>query len=463
MQTENKKIVIIGAGPCGLGAARRLQELGHHNFAVYEKNDYVGGLSASFIDEKGFTWDIGGHVLFSHYDYYDRLMQELITPKGWVAHERESWVWMRNCFIPYPLQYNIGRLPQADMLECLAGLMQRSTSKKFDFENATFLDWIMHNFGDGLARHFMIPYNTKVWAYPPEMLDAHWIGERVAVPDITRIMGNIIAGRDDCSWGPNNTFSFPLHGGTGAIWRELAGRLPAGTLQTGTDLQGWDSRKKILFFDNGDEQTYDYLISTMPIDQLLMADRAEPLREPPAFVSSATNIIGVGLRGTPPEKLATKCWMYFPEDDNPFYRVTVFSNYSPNNVPGTSYWSLMGEVSESPMKPVKADTLLDKALQGFYNTGLIEDASAIETTWTHRAPIGYPTPFLGRDALVNRWLEHLRNRDVYSRGRFGAWKYEVANMDHCVMQGVEAAENILFGTPELTLQAPGLINSKRLR
>ncbi len=36
-------------------------------------------------------------------------------------------------------------------------------------------------------------------------------------------------------------------------------------------------------------------------------------------------------------------------------------------------------------------------------------------------------------------------------------------MDHAVMQGVEAVENILFGTPELTLQAPGLVNSKRLR
>ncbi len=30
-----------------------------------------------------------------------------------------------------------------------------------------------------------------------------------------------------------------------------------------------------------------------------------------------------------PDDLATKCWMYFPEDNAPFYRATVFSNYSP--------------------------------------------------------------------------------------------------------------------------------------
>ena len=463
MPSGNKKFVIIGAGPCGLGAAWRLQELGVDNYALYEKNDFAGGLSASFTDEQGFTWDIGGHVLFSHYDYYDRLMQELIPAQGWLAHERESWIWMRNRFIPYPLQYNIGRLPQRDMLECLAGLMHCNSNTAFDFERSTFLDWIMHSFGDGLARHFMIPYNKKVWAYPPEMLDAHWIGERVAVPDVKRIMDTIIAGRDDCSWGPNNTFRFPLHGGTGAIWRELAGRLPAEKLHTGVALQSWDSRKKILYFSNGDEQSYDYLISTMPIDELLMADRHETPAERPPFVSSATNTIGIGLRGTPPEKLTTKCWMYFPEDDNPFYRVTMFSNYSYNNVPGTDYWSLMGEVSESPLKPVDADRLLEDALQGFINTGLIENSSAIVTTWTHRAPVAYPTPFLGRDTLLNKWLGHLKSRDVYSRGRFGAWKYEIGNMDHAVMQGVEAVENILFGTPELTLQAPGLINSRRLR
>jgi protoporphyrinogen oxidase len=463
MPSENKKIVIIGAGPCGLGAAWRLQELGIENFALYEKNDFVGGLSASFTDERGFTWDIGGHVLFSHYDYFDRLMQELIPEKGWLAHERESWIWMRNRFIPYPLQHNIGRLPQRDMLECLAGLLRCDTSRSFDFESSTFLDWIMHSFGDGLAKHFMIPYNKKVWAYPPEMLDAHWIGERVAVPDVHRIMDNIINDRDDCSWGPNNTFSFPLHGGTGAIWRELAGRLPAEKLHTGVALQGWNSRKKILYFSNGDETRYDYLISTIPVNQLLMADRHEPPAERPPFVSSATNIIGVGLKGTPPEKLTTKCWMYFPEDDNPFYRVTMFSNYSYNNVPGTDYWSLMGEVSESELKPVDADRLLEDALQGFINTGLIEDRNAIETTWTHRAPVAYPTPFLGRDRLLNHWLEHLKNHDVYSRGRFGSWKYEIGNMDHVVMQGVEAVENILFGTPELTLRAPGMVNSKRLR
>ena len=78
--------LIIGAGPTGLGAARRLAELGCRSFAVLEKNAYAGGLAASFKDDKGYTWDIGGHVAFSHYEYFDRLLDVQLRSdwQGWM-------------------------------------------------------------------------------------------------------------------------------------------------------------------------------------------------------------------------------------------------------------------------------------------------------------------------------------------------------------------------------------------
>lgn len=65
----------------------------------------------------------------------------------------------------------------------------------------------------------------------------------------------------------------------------------------------------------------------------------------PHFRYSTTHVVGIGLDGPCPEKLRQQCWMYFPEDDCPFYRVTVFSNYSPYHVPKPGrQWSLMAEV-----------------------------------------------------------------------------------------------------------------------
>ena len=104
------KIAIIGAGPTGLGAAWRLQERGHTNWTLFEAASEAGGLASSVVDAHGFTWDLGGHVLFSHYPYFDAMMVRALGDQ-WVEHIREAWVWMRERWIPYPFQNNIWRLP----------------------------------------------------------------------------------------------------------------------------------------------------------------------------------------------------------------------------------------------------------------------------------------------------------------------------------------------------------------
>jgi protoporphyrinogen oxidase len=332
-----------------------------------------------------------------------------------------------------------------------------------NLQNPNFLEWILHTFGEGIAKHFLIPYNKKVWAYPLEELSAQWTGERVAVPDVKRVIDNIMQGKDDCSWGPNSTFKFPLSGGTGAIWRSLAEKLPQDIIHFNSELVALDCEKRLLKFKDGREDHYDYLITTIPIDQLIQITAGMPSHREDKFIYSSSNIIGIGLKGEPPEKLRTKCWMYFPEDDNPFYRVTVFSNYSPSNVPEGRYWSLMGEISESPKKPVDHAHLVDEALEGFYNTCLIARNTPIVSTWSYRTEYAYPTPFLKRDEMLSRYLAALKAKNIYSRGRFGAWKYECSNQDHSLMQGVEAVENILFGIPELTLHYPSIVNTHRVR
>jgi protoporphyrinogen oxidase len=67
---ETIDYLIIGAGPTGPGAAYRLKQLGVSSFILLEASDQVGGLSASHQDRAGFTWDVGGHVLFSRNDRF---------------------------------------------------------------------------------------------------------------------------------------------------------------------------------------------------------------------------------------------------------------------------------------------------------------------------------------------------------------------------------------------------------
>jgi protoporphyrinogen oxidase len=448
---DRPRIIVIGAGPTGIGAAWRLHELGHPDWCMIDAAPEGGGLASSVVDDEGFTWDLGGHVLFSHYRYFDRLMDQALGER-WVEHIREAWVWMRERWIPYPFQNNIWRLPQDDLLACLDGLLEVHRTE-FSARPETFREWLLQSFGAGLCDTFMFPYNFKVWAYPPEAMDTGWMGERVARVDLSRVLHNLVQQRNDVGWGPNATFRFPALGGTGAIWKALCAQLPPERLRFGARVCGIDPIARRVILQDGQTLAYDRLVSSMPLDQLLgmLAGQSELKTYIPEFVHSSTHVVGIGLDGPVPESLATKCWMYFPESLSPFYRVTVFSNYAPANVPQPgNQWSLMAEVSESPAKPVESDRVVGETVAGLRACRLIADESRIVSRWHRRLEYGYPTPWHGRDRVLDPVDTALCELGIYSRGRFGAWKYEVSNQDHSVMQGVEVIDHILDGRQERT-------------
>ena len=123
---------------------------------------------------------------------------------------------MAGRYIPYPFQNNIKYLPREHVLECLLGLIEAQREPR---SSDNFEEWINATFGAGIAQHFMLPYNYKVWAHPPAMMSKQWMAERVSVVDTDRVLRNVILDQDDISWGPNNKFKYPLHGGTGGIYQ----------------------------------------------------------------------------------------------------------------------------------------------------------------------------------------------------------------------------------------------------
>ena len=443
--TNTTEYLILGAGPTGIGAALRAEDKGL-DWYLAEKEDGYGGLASSFVDPQGFTWDLGGHVQFSHYKTFDKYMDEALGVDGWIEHQRESWIWIHNRFIPYPLQNNLHRFDPPHRWECVKGLIEVNEQiLRGDITTpSNFDEWMRGSLGEGLAEIFMSPYNFKVWAHPLTQLDYSWIGERVSVPDLARVIRSICLNQDDVSWGPNAVFRFPKKGGTGAIWDSLGNSLPQNKVGLGKTVVAVEPKERKVRFSDGSVIQYRYLISTLPLNQLLqMTDKSEWSSQASKLKYSSTNIVGIGLQGLVPEHLESKCWMYFPEQTSPYYRVTVFSNYSPHNVPNPSeQWSLMAEVSESAHKPVDQETLIQTCIDALTNDGLIPDTSTVVSKVMRRLPQGYPTPFLGRDAVVDPILRNLEKDDIFSRGRFGAWKYEHSNQDHSFAQGYQCIDRL---------------------
>ncbi len=452
----SKKIVIIGAGPTGLGAAYRLHELGYDNWILYEKSDDVGGHATSHVDKHGFVWDEGGHVIFSHYPYFDKLIDKVL---GKEVHERirESWIVQGDdSWVPYPFQSNLRYLPKEIQVNCLVGAA-KAAANGGSREASNFRDWILGTMGEGIAEAFMFPYNFKVWTTPLEQMSKGWIADRVAVVDFKRLLENVLYERDDVAWGPNSKFKFPLHGGTGEIYRRMAAYFTE-KIKTGKKLVEVDMEQRRVSFADGTGDTYDVLISTAPLD--LVAHMIKPVNHRLRDAAQGLEhnnllVVGLGLK----KKIETgRCWIYFTDSAMPCYRATYFSHYSPFNVPNgdiENYSSLMCEMSFRVGETPDPEKVLDQVTAGLIRAKMLEESDRARVVSRYHRVVGYsyPIPTLGRDRALGVLQPALLEKGIYSRGRFGAWRYEIGNMDHSVMMGVEAANNIVAGEEELVFHS----------
>ena len=197
--------------------------MGHDQWDIYERADHVGGLASSYTDEHGFIWDHGGHVMFSHYTYFDDLVEKMLRG-DYDQHMREAWVWMCGRFVPYPFQNNIHRLPPDVFLECVMGIIesQKSTLPREHFDAVDQRH---------LRRRHRTPFHAAVQLQgvgPPARDDVDVVAGRPGADvDVERILQNLLADRDDVSWGPNNMFKFPLLG-TGMLYDRMAEALAEG-------------------------------------------------------------------------------------------------------------------------------------------------------------------------------------------------------------------------------------------
>ncbi|MEU2502775.1 MULTISPECIES: FAD-dependent oxidoreductase [Streptomyces] len=157
----SERVVILGAEPCGLACADELKRLGHPAWTLLEAAPVPGGLGSSVVDPAGFTWDLGGHVVLSHFDEFDRLLAELFTAGELLHHDRSSYIRFRAPWVPYPFQQHLHHLPAEDAEACVHDLLLACRRREQQLPADTdFATWLQGMYGSGLVERFSGPYNA---------------------------------------------------------------------------------------------------------------------------------------------------------------------------------------------------------------------------------------------------------------------------------------------------------------
>ena len=468
---HEKDIVILGGGPTGLGAAWRLEECAssdrlsrQQDWILLDASSTIGGAARSITDEKGYTWDLGWHGLYSHYPYFDQVLDTVMGGE-WVVGELSSYIWVSGTFVPTPIQKNVRRLPPANVVNCIHGLLDSRLARAEDRPVTNFQSWLMSEFGRGLCELFFFPFNRKMWAHSLESMGTEWTTRRsnsgranVPQVDLHGLLRNIITKEDDPDSKPL-CIKYPAEGGIGTLWRRLGGRLPADRVRLNTPVTAIDADAHTVRLGDGTTIRYRHMVSALPIDRLLTTlGRPDLVTYSRQLKSCGMHAIGFGIRGELPSALESKRYVLFPDAAIPFHRITIVSNNSPANVPCDGpHWSILCEVCTSTERPIDERKIVNDVRDALAMLPFLPPALLIDTVFHTSAPYAYAVPTLGRDDVLHAVQSILRSLDIWSRGRFGGWKYEVGNMDHSFMQGVEAIDNLLFGTDEVTYFTPGTV------
>ncbi|MDP9108990.1 MAG: FAD-dependent oxidoreductase [Pseudomonadota bacterium] len=471
-RTSTTSCLIVGAGPTGLSAAYHYGP----NAVLLEKNQRVGGWCRS-VQDQGFTFDYAGHIMFSNDPYvlklYDKLLGDNIH---W--QNREAWVYSKNVFTRYPFQGALYGLPPAVIKECIVGAIEsrygsatpaadtRSAANcdsktpedccadgAVDLAGATaaaaasaapakpanFQEFIYKVWGAGIAKHFAIPYNKKLWTVPLTEMETSWLGGRVPLPDL----GEIIEGALEPvgkPMGPNARFGYPLKGGFEAL---VAGFLPhiAGKVETNAQVARISPSEHTVALIDGRRFVYDHLISTMPLPELVKMIGDEAPEEVRAAARGLRHLsvrcVNLGI-GRP--DVTDKHWIYYPEETI-FHRIFVQGNASPHcNPPGG--FGLTCEISYSPTKPLPVDgeALIARCVADLIEVGLLTAQDKILTANLVDMPYAYVVYDHARAHNVETVKAWLAQHDIVLSGRYSEWEYY--NSDHAFVAGKKAAETV---------------------
>jgi protoporphyrinogen oxidase len=418
-------VAILGAGLTGLAAADTLARAGIKH-RLFEKLGHVGGHAVT-TEEGGYRFDRTGHALHLR-DPEIRAAVDSWLGSELLTVQRRSGIWSHGVYTRYPFQANTFNLPAAVAYECVLGFIEAHFNRS-SVEPADFEQFCLQQFGPGFSRHFMLPYNCRMWGVHPREITTAWCQRFVPRPALEDVVAGAL-GLPDRRLGYNATFLYPRRG-IGQLAEAMTKGLPS--IELCCAPRSIEYRARRLHFDAG-VVDYRVLISSLPLPTLV-----ELLDDPPPEVRSAaralrcTHLYYLDLALHEPSRQPYH-WVYVPEERYPFYRVGCYSHFSAEMAPpgkASLYVELVDR--EEP----NLQQLLPRVLSSLEQMELIGGPGSVAFVRVRRLAPAYVVYDHAYAHALSAILPFLEASHIISTGRYGGWDY--SSMEDALIYGRDAA------------------------
>jgi protoporphyrinogen oxidase len=433
---NDRKIAIIGSGMAGLGAAYRFRCEGVFP-VLYDKNPYPGGHTASWTNSHGFTFDEGPHISFTRDTRIQELFAESVNSEYVSARAIMNNYWQGH-WIKHPVQCNLYGLPQ-DLVDRVIRDFKYAIDKPEKSEFRNYSDWLIAAYGKTFAETFPMEYGSRYHTTSADNMSTDWLGPRLYRPSLEEVLAGAESPHtEDVHYITD--FRYPLNNGFASY---LTRFIKDATCHLNSRVVTIDTRRRTLAFNNGDVKPYDYLVSSMPLPDLISAIQdvpADVLEASQVLAASKCVLVNVGIDR---EDVSDAHVSYFYDRDFVFTRLSFPHMQSPNNVP-PGYGSIQAELYFSDKyKPLERqpDEYIQPVLDDLLRCGLIRESDRVITAESRLIRYANIIYDLDRAAALAVVQGYLAGIDVQCCGRYGEWGYHWT--DESFKSGESAAQNIL--------------------
>lgn len=479
-------VVVLGAGPAGLTAAHELlTRKPGTRVVVLEKNDHVGGLSATHRFGE-YRIDLGGHRFFSKSDrvlawWLERLplsgevppwvnlgyqgqRRQLALPHtgeadpraGFVVRPRKSRILHDGEFYDYPLRLSAQTLATLGLARTLRFGITYGRRRVWPVRPETSLaDFYRNRFGDALYETFFKSYTEKVWGVPCEALSAEWGAQRVKGVSVLEALRQALVPRRGKATEASliEQFLYPYYG-PGQLWNRVADEVRAlgGDIVHGARVVSLAPEE--VRFQDSRGQTHSLpcagVFSSIPLNELgsLLGSRLSDTARDIATRLAYRHFVIVGLavptlryRGQRVE--LTDTWIYLQDSRVRAGRLQLFHNWSPGLVPepGQPWVGLEYFCSDTDALWQAPDPDLTRLAAAELELLGLARATDTGTTAVVRAPKAYPVYAGAWQEFDRLKAELLTLPNLYCIGRNGMHRYN--NQDHSMLTAFAAVDHWL--------------------
>jgi len=403
--------IILGSGIAGISAGYHLEKKGEKPI-IFEKDNDWGGLCGNFTIN-GFRFDRFVHFTFTD-DEYIKGIFEKSSPL--YDHPSVSSNYYNGYWLKHPAQNNLAPLSTDEKVKIINDFVNRPQKEVSEIKD--YSEWLRVQYGNYFAENFPFKYTRKYWGLDAKDLETKWVGSRMHSPSLEQVLKGSYETQNETFYY-TKYMRYPKKGGFRSILDDCRKGLD---IRFNKEVVKIDTTKKVLEFKDGSSTSYERLISSLPLPEIV--DMIEGCPEEVKTAGHALhNTCGymVSLGFKRPD-VAKHLWFYIYDEDILSSRVYSPSMKSPDNVPeGCS--SLQAEVffdckADIPSKEI----VLKNTIEKLVGMGLFkEDEIVVKDIRFEK----YANVTFDKDIYKNRQivLDYLKEIGIESIGRFGKWDY----------------------------------------